>query len=177
LLELNSTILELEAIQNSLTKPRVDTHPAGSCLIDPYNVNDLRERLKAQLKNITEAKQAKFSVSPIILDSDVYKQIQLYLADGKTIPEKSPIWESLEAVVVESSPSFKRNLQLLVGNSLKPQDFRTVLLIKCGISPGDLTVLLGRTKGTISYRRKHICEIILGERIDVVLINQLIYCI
>jgi tetratricopeptide (TPR) repeat protein len=177
LLELNSTILELETIQNSLTKPREATHQAGSCLIDPYNVNDLRERLKAQLKNITEAKQAKFSVSPIILDSDVYKQIQLYLADGKTIPEKSPIWESLEAVVVESSPSFKRNLQLLVGNSLKPQDFRTVLLIKCGISPGDLTVLLGRTKGTISYRRKHICEIILGERIDAVLINQLIYCI
>ncbi len=173
LLSLNSTILELESIQNSIAKGENGTPQ----VIDSNSVADLRARLKIQLKNIAELKQTHATISPIILESDVYKQIQLYIANDKTIPEQSPMWEKLESVVIASSPSFKRNLQLLVGNTLKRQDYNTVLLIKCGISPGELTILLGRTKGTISYRRKHLCEIILGERIDSSMINDLICCL
>lgn len=176
LLELNSTILALESAQNSLCKANANIHQYND-LIDSYSVADLRERLKSQLKNIKELNQSNFSISPIILESEVYKQIQIYIAEDKTIPEQSPIWEKLESTVIESSPSFRRNLSILVGNSLKAQDYRTVLLIKCGMSPRELTILLGRTKGTISYRRKHICEIILGERIDASLVNSLICCL
>ncbi|MCM1140914.1 MAG: tetratricopeptide repeat protein [Muribaculum sp.] len=175
LLDLQSTILELESIKYSNCSP-YDCKTENT-VFNTSNVSELKKKLKDQLERLNGQQHTLPPIPSIILNSEVYKQIQEHILNERIIPERNPIWNSLESIIISSSPSFKNNLQLLVGDSLKLHDYHTVLLMKCGISPSDLTILLGRTKGTISYRRKHVCEIILGERISPTLIDYLIRCI
>lgn len=113
-------------------------------------------------------------INPIILNSEVYRTINNCILNNKTIPENSSIWTDLEQTIISCSPLFKERLQLLVGQDLKPHDYQVVLLIRCGITPTQMTILLGRTKGTISYRRKHVCEMVLGEKIGSQFIDDII---
>lgn len=173
LLELNSALLELESIRQSHTDTMQCSDTGAVSLVDYGSASELKERLKARLKTLTEQPDLP-PVPRIILDSDAYAQLKRYAAEGKAIPESNSLWDSLESVVLSASPSFRNNIRLLVGTDMKRQDYNAVLLIKCGIPTGEMAALLGRTKGTISYRRKHVCEIILGERISPALIDTLI---
>lgn len=177
LLDLQSTILELESIKYSNSNCIPYDCKTENTVFNTSNVSELKKKLKDQLERLSGQQHTLPPIPSIILNSEAYKQVQTYIINERVIPERSHIWTSLESIIISTSPSFKNNLQLLVGNTLKLHDYHTVLLMKCGISPSDLTILLGRTKGTISYRRKHVCEIILGERISPTLIDYLIRCI
>lgn len=137
----------------------------------------LRKRLQEQLDNLKGMGRHQSPTNPHILNSDVLKKINKYILDNKAIPDKSVIWSELEQVIMSTSPLFKDRLQLLVGQNLKPHDYHIVLLIRCGITPSQTVILLGRTKGTISYRRKHVCEMVLGKEIDSQFIDDIIRCI
>ena len=180
LLALQSTVLELDDLRKSLSDDTSFNDGGLSLANNRQNASDienLKRRLLAQIANIRDENALKTPVDPAILGSGIYRVINKHLSEYKTISENSDIWEELEQTIVSCSPRFKERLQLLAGQDLKPHDYHMVLLIRCGITPSQMTILLGRTKGTISYRRKHVCEIILKQQIDSKYIDDVIRCV
>lgn len=180
LISLQSAILELEDLRKSLArqdKQEKEQSPDENNLQSLTDMEILRKRLQEQLDNLKGMGRHQSPTNPHILNSDVLKKINKYILDNKAIPDKSVIWSELEQVIMSTSPLFKDRLQLLVGQNLKPHDYHIVLLIRCGITPSQTVILLGRTKGTISYRRKHVCEMVLDKEIDSQFIDDIIRCI
>ena len=177
LLSLHSSILELDNLRKSLSardSPRENPISTTAGQGATTNLESLKESLYEQIRLLKEESANRTPVQADILDSEILRKINRYISDNKTIPDNNRIWTELEEAILSASPLFKERLHLLVGENLKPHDYHVVLLIRCGITPSQMTILLGRTKGTISYRRKHVCEILLGEKIDSQFIDDII---
>ncbi len=138
------------------------------------STENLRIRLRNELLSIYDGGKKQSDVSHTILQSEAYLTLQTYISDDKVIPSQSPLWKKLESVVTECSPNFKSNLHLLTGGNLSVQDYRLALLIKCGVTPTQLVSLLGRTKGTISYRREALCYRVFEEKLGSKVIDGII---
>lgn len=138
------------------------------------STEDLRIRLRNELLSIYNSGKKHSGVSAGILQSEAYLSLQTFISENKVIPEQSPLWKKLESAVTESSPNFKSNLNLLTGGKLSVQDYRLALLIKCGATPTQLISLLGRTKGTISYRRETLCYRVFEEKLGSKVIDSII---
>lgn len=180
LVELQSTVLQLENLQNSLSSYAITAEPVSINKVETRPTSELetlKARLNEQICNLEKHIAKKTPVPSAMLNSDVFKKINRYVLDGKTIADNSPVWEELEQTIIAGSPHFKEHLQLLIGQNLKTTDYNLLLLIRCGISPTQMTILLGRTKSTISYRRKHLCEMVLGREIDGKFFDDVIRCI
>ena len=134
----------------------------------------LRNRLRSELLGIYNKDKRQVEIPSAILKSEAYKELQSYVASGKIIPLDSQLWEQVESAVIESSPNFKYNLQLLTGGNLSSQDYRMALLIKCGITPTQMIFLLGRTKGTVSYRREALCYKVFDQKLGSKVIDGII---
>lgn len=75
----------------------------------------LRNRLRDELLGMYNNNNERVEISSAILQSEAYKELQSYVTTGKIIPLDSQLWGLLESAVIESSPKFKYNLQLLTG--------------------------------------------------------------
>ncbi len=170
LLQLRKELDSLSKLRQSLIQP---TEPQQRPK-ENKDYNDLREQLKNELLEIQRIGNIDSHISPVILQSEAYTQLQQHIANDKIIPEANPLWTDLEKVVLEASKDFKYHLQLLTGGKLKPSDYHIALLIKCGISPTHMSILVGRTKGTISYRREALCEKVFGQKLGVKVIDDII---
>ena len=106
------------------------------------------------------------SVPCQILESDAYASVMEYLEAEKKILDSSHLWKDLERIVYVAYPLLKNRLMLLASPSLKRQDLQIILLIKCGITPTQLTILLGKAKGTISSRRTAISERLFNQKLS-----------
>ena len=125
------------------------TEPAPRNNVETKSVSELdtlKARLDDQISKLEKHIINKAPVSSVLLNSDILKKINKFILDGKTIADSSPLWNELEQTVLGASPHFKEHLQLLIGQNLKTPDYNLVLLIRCGISPAQLAILLGRTK-------------------------------
>ena len=138
------------------------------------STEDLRIRLRNELLSIYNSGKKYSGVSTGILQSEAYLSLQAFISEEKVIPAQSTLWKKLESAVTESSPNFKSNLHLLTGGNLSVQDYRLALLIKCGVTPTQLISLLGRTKGTISYRRETLCYRVFEEKLGSKVIDGII---
>lgn len=136
--------------------------------------NVLRERLKEELLTLQKAGKAKKEVPESILSSYAYNGLIRYLKAEKRIPDSDELWNDLEEEVLNVSPKFKSGLYLLTGDRLKTDAYHMALLIKCGMTPTDLTVLVGRSKGAVSSRRGYICEMIFGQKLGTKVMDDII---
>lgn len=118
----------------------------------------LRERLKNELFSLYENAKDGTPVSPVILRSKAYAALQEMIARKTNIQESDPLWNELEKAVLESSPRFKENLDLLTSGKTTLYDWHTALLIKCGVQPLQMAMLFNRAKGTIVSRRDSLCK-------------------
>ncbi|MDE6669595.1 MAG: hypothetical protein K2K26_07920, partial [Muribaculaceae bacterium] len=134
----------------------------------------LKTQLKDELLALVRDSSRSASISPDIVSSEVYSRLEAYALKGEVIPNSSPLWEQLEQTVLASSNKFRYRLQLLTGSPLKTGDYRMVLLLKCGMSPTQLTTLLGRAKGTIGYKREALSLKMFGEKLDMKVIDSII---
>lgn len=134
---------------------------------------NLREELRDKLLSIYN-NDKNISISPIILNSDAYNELQEHIKQNKILSYDNPLFEELENIIIKSSPKFKENLHLLTQSRLSAVDFHTALLIKCHIQPSQMAVLLGRTKGTIVSRRDSLSLKIFGEKMGTKVIDGII---
>lgn len=135
---------------------------------------ELREQLKNKLMALYENSSEKPAVSPDILQSEIYQKLLELIYSGKSIKENDILWAELEKAVTACSPKFRTNLNLLTLGKLTILDLHTALLIKCGIKPSQMTILLGRSNGAIISRRESLCVKVLDEKLGVKVIDKII---
>lgn len=136
--------------------------------------HELREHLRKELYNLYTSNISRISVPQEIFKSEIYQKIQSLISKREELKENSDLWLEIEALVLKCSPNFKTNLQLLVGGKLNSYDLHTSLLIKCGIPPSQMTILLNRSKGAIVSRRESLCYRIFEKKLGTKVIDGII---
>lgn len=132
------------------------------------------DRGSLQLALISSSKNAESTIPSSILESDVYEAIQQSIRQCSIMIESSPIWDELEKTVLQSCPKFKSNMYVLAGGDLKQSDLQMALLIKCGVSPANIATLVGRSKSTITFRRKDMGRKLFDREMDANSVDRLI---
>ncbi len=120
----------------------------------------LRKQLTERVFNIAESYKENVPVSSYIIKSDIYKTLCDYIDHNRNVPDKSEIWYKLEDVVCAASPNFMTNIQILANSKLSTQDARIAMLMKCGFSTIQMSILNSRGRTTISSR-----QISLGKKL------------
>lgn len=169
IIKLHETIARLDAIQN-MTAHSAHADEVHSISSDP-------ESLRKQLKQKIALIDTNVLAEPLpydIVNSTAYRTLQKYIEDKKLITDKNPIWDKLYALILQSCPDFEIKLHMLTGGNVKKHELHTIILIKCGVTPTQMTFLLGKTKGSISSRRESIGLKILGEKTDIKTIDAII---
>lgn len=133
----------------------------------------LRERLKGELMALYESSE-KQPVSSVILNSEVYAKLLKMIENGKPLKDNDEMWEELKNTVLESSPNFMSNLNLLTFGNLTAIDIKTALLLKCGMKPSQLSVLFVRSNGAIISRREMLSVKIFDKKIGVKVLDGII---
>ena len=131
-------------------------------------------RIMLQQALMSSASDNRSAIHSAILESEAYEAIQRNIRDGSIINESSPVWDMLEKTVTQVSPKFKSNLYVLAGGDLKPSDLHMALLIKCGVSPANIAMLVGRSKSTITFRRKDMGKKFFDQDLDANAVDELI---
>ncbi len=111
---------------------------------------ELRERILLQYES-TEGKDRPLHDN--LLQSDVLNSLRSYIRQEKSISNNDSLWRQLKNCVEENYPSFKPHLVRLTAGKLTEDEYRTALLIKCGVKTTQLTKLLDITKSGIMSRR------------------------
>lgn len=106
--------------------------------------------------------------------SEGRKIIEEAVARDEAISQLSELWGRMEKWVARESAGFADKLAALKGAPLSTDEYRLALMIRCGATPTDLTILLGRDKSTVSKRRKALCLTLFKENGDLRTMDTLI---
>lgn len=134
----------------------------------------LRKILREKIIKITADTDENFDLPQALLQSDSYKFLQEQIRLQKPIPEDSRFWSKLEKIIIGCYPLFKTRLELLSRGKLSTSDFRTALLIKCNISPTNMSYLCSRSRSSINSRRASLAKKLFGETMDTKSVDSLI---
>lgn len=126
---------------------------------------NIKRRIHDELLRLNSSDGIQYVVPDIILNSNAYGIVKQSLKDGKVIAESNGLWNEIETLVHTVSPYFKKELEILSGGKLNFLDYHCALLLKCGFSPSNMSILLGKTKAAITYRRDKLALKIFGEKI------------
>ena len=124
----------------------------------------LRVELRERLLELSKSSTSGYHVPSEISQSPVYTRLKDYLSKGMPIPEKDELWQDLKKTILGHNEKFLYHLNLLTGNDIRETHLRVCLLIKCGMTPTQMGILLGRTSGAISSRREQLCIRIFGRK-------------
>lgn len=143
-----------------------------NAVVAAVETGESRSMLQQTLMSSSSDKSG--GVASAIFESDVYEALQQNIRNGSIVNESSPIWTELEKTIAENSPKFKSKLYVLAGGDLKPSDLHMALLIKCGVSPANIATLVGRSKSTITFRRKDMGKKFFDQDLDANAVDGLI---
>jgi hypothetical protein len=87
-----------------------------------------------------------------LFDSDDYLTLQQRIATGQRL--KDDEWNDIETLLAKVYPSFTSQLRNLY--PMSELEYRTCLLVKLRIAPGDIAAVLSRDISTISTVRSRL---------------------
>lgn len=166
LLQLHIALETIDKLKNDIDS--IDYKAEDSNL----DVKVLREKLLANIGKLDGSTRIDVPIS--ILQSQVYTTLQDYIYQKKGISDNNDIWTELETVVLSSSPNFKKYILALSNGSISSSDYRTALLIKCNISPTNMSYLFHLTRTSINSRRTSLSKKLFGELMNPKLSDELI---
>ena len=167
--ELSPTISGVEGL-----RPENKVMEMSGALSEAEQLKRLGEQLRTELMTLAAEGSDASSVSDVILSSAAYSGLQEYLAMDRPVPETSGLWEELEESVCAASEHFRYRIDLLTGGKLKAGDYHTVLLLKSGFTPTQISKLLGRAKSSIGSKRESLSVKLFGEKLNVRTVDKLI---
>jgi tetratricopeptide (TPR) repeat protein len=138
------------------------------------NQEELRNQLRHELLSLQQSGNDSAEILHDIINHPTYHKLQQYIETNKVITDRDAIWGDIEKMVCTYSQNFKSRLMLLTNGKLTADDYRIALLIKCGVTPTQLTKLIGRTKGTVSYKRSMLCMRIFDQKLGAKIIDDII---
>lgn len=176
IIKLRTAIENIEHLEQSLKLSNHENAPTNSFYVSDskQTVHELREKLRAKLLALYNSDNNTNEVSHFILQSQAYHELQNQILAEKELKGDNPLWSELEAVILQCSPNFRANLRLLVGGKLTSYDLHTSILIKCGVTPTQMTTLFCRSKGTIVSRRESLCFRVFDEKLGTKVIDGVI---
>jgi tetratricopeptide (TPR) repeat protein len=142
--------------------------------VNSNNVSELRVQLRNKLIELATSDKQPTSIEPDILCSSAYTSLRSHIDNGSSITRDDALWAELENVILQCSPNFKINLRLLTGGKLSSSDYKTALLIRCGITPSEMAILFVKSKGAISSRREYLSYKIYDKKLGTKIIDKLI---
>ncbi len=169
-LELRDAIDNVSRLKQRLSLVENTSLPLASS----PNTAQLREELKNALCSL-QKNQPQAMLSQVIMQSSVYNELQNKIKHESPLQDTDPFWDELERIVLQDSPEFKTNLRILTRGKLSAIDLHTALLIKCHIAPSHMSILLGRTRSTIATRRQSLCLKIFDQKMDMEVIDGVIW--
>ncbi len=176
IINLHIALHNIRRLENIIQRRQNESEAAE--IAEPQEADEsipmLREKLRDKLLDIYNSNRLPTSLPPSILQSGAYAKLQSYIDNNREIRESDPLWNDLREAVVKSSPQFIGNLRMLTGGKLNSYDLHTALLIKCGVTPTQMTYLLNRTKSTIASRRESLCVRVFDEKLGTKVIDAII---
>lgn len=149
---------------NYKQKPDNNFHETGS----------IKSQIRAELKVLLDRTPLAAEVPSCIIESEVYTKLCREITDKNIIRENDATWHELENIISECYPMFKMRLNNLGGHKLNKTELHILFMVKIGIAPTDMSVLLGRSKSTVSFSRHSISKKIFGEEMEIEKIDRLI---
>lgn len=136
---------------------------------------ELRDRLRNELLSLSEKYEDRSVPIPaVILDYDVYRRLMAMVKEGDLLHDKDDFWVEVEKIVLAASPDFIKNLNLLTNGKISLVDWQTALLLKCGLTPKQLSILFMKSNGAIVSRREMLSLKIFGRKIGVKALDSVI---
>ena len=96
------------------------------------------------------------------------------LNQNKQIPQADKIWDQLLNIILEISPGFKSNMEILTDGQLSRSELEIAILIKYGLSLSSITKILGRSKQAVHSRRQNLGKKIFNDNFNVKDVDALI---
>ena len=148
--------------------------PRKKIFNDKDSIKELREELRNNLIRLYDLNEDKEWRTKEFIDSKAYKKLQTLINGSESIKEQDPLWNELETTLLKFYPDFKSNLQVLLRGRLSLSELQTSILIKYGVSPNQMAILLNRSKNTIVSRRNTIGLKIFDEKMPPKIIDSII---
>ncbi len=169
LIELHKAIEDVESINRMILGDNkgIETNPSAQ----NKNLDEAQEYLLTSLIEKVKENQSS-SVYNEIVNSDVVIKIKDNIYNEKTsihIP-----WSEIEGLIKNINPKFIPRLRFLSNGQIKLDNIRLALLIKCGLTPGEIATVLNLKKNTLTYHRKKLCSLLAKNKIDISEIDNLI---
>jgi hypothetical protein len=166
--------IALENINKLTEKLNIKSEEGATAVVKTGNVAELRLQLRNKFIELVKSDKQPKTVDSAIICSEAFAELRKFIDSEKSIKDDDELWGKIEATVLGCAPNFKTNLHLLTGGKLSRSDYRTALLIRCGITPSEMAILLGRSKGAISSRREYLGYKIFDEKLGTKLIDDII---
>lgn len=142
------------------------------------NLSEIKNSILSSIHLSENEKSIEHLVKQEIIDSKIYVLLNEKLKSGCaiTVSEENMIWNSLEELIESVSHGFDYRLRILTEGRITPNERKLAMLIKCGFSPLQVSILLGRQKNTISSHRRNLADKITGQKkadksLDIIIIS------
>lgn len=132
---------------------------------DSEKLADIKKRIIAGIKT-SDDKDINSLVNPAILASHIYGNLKekIELRNFISNSEDLIVYKNLEELIESVSSGFFYRLRILTEDKITASEQRMAMLMKCGFSPLQISILFGREKNTISTHRRNLAFKIIGQK-------------
>lgn len=171
---LQKTLDTIKTQRYAHTDEVISSEPIAGHLSVSSETEILRRQILREFESMENADSTVFSVKQSIIRSDAFHRLEELIQKQKFISDSDDLWNELERIVEKDSPDFKTRLNNLTNCKMTNSDFQIALLIRCGITPSNMAILLNRTKSTVSSRRSSFSNKIFGSDSNIKMLDSLI---
>ncbi|MDE5793134.1 MAG: hypothetical protein K2I08_00255 [Muribaculaceae bacterium] len=144
---------------------------------DHEKLADIKKRIMDGIR-ISDDKEIKSLVNPTLLGSQIYSNLKEKIESRNSITnsEEKIVYKNLEDLIESVSSGFSYRLRILTEDRITACEQRMAMLMKCGFSPLQISILFGREKNTISTHRRNLAFKITGlkkadKTLDLIIIS------
>ena len=132
---------------------------------DSEKLTDIKKRIMDGIKT-SDDKDINSLVNPAILNSQIYINLKEKTESRNSITnsEELIVYKNLEELIESISSGFSYRLRILTEDKITASERRMAMLMKCGFSPLQISILFGREKNTISTHRRNLALKITGQK-------------
>ncbi|MDE6380525.1 MAG: tetratricopeptide repeat protein [Muribaculaceae bacterium] len=137
---------------------------------------DYAEIKKTLLDRMSALKNNKIDslIEEGIVNSEILEELKDKIKNEKCIADSENTWNRIEELIETVSPGFNKRLVMLTEGNITPSERKVAMLMKCGITPTNISKLLARGRNTISSQRRSLANKISEDKIDLDSLDKLI---
>ena len=158
------SILQRKLIQENGVQIQKEPDSEPDIVINDELRMSIQEEYRKYLLELARSGSTQI-INPAVNESEVVARLKALADEGKNIAVDDRLWTEIEELILSHHPQLFEHLELLFDGPIKPRELHIILLIKCGMTPKQIAVLLNRTKGAISDRRARLGSRLLQESI------------